>query len=44
MTTVVKHDAETYTGENVTNGGLANSVDNPYITKATGVGLSIQQD
>lgn len=34
MTTVVKHDAETYTGENVTNGGLANSVDNPYITQS----------
>ncbi|MCG7338136.1 6-phospho-beta-glucosidase [Staphylococcus sp. ACRSN] len=34
MTTVVKQDAETYTGENVTNGGLANSVDNPYIQQS----------
>ena len=34
MSTVVKHDAEAYTGENVTNGGLANSVDNPYIQQS----------
>jgi 6-phospho-beta-glucosidase len=34
MSTVVKHDAEAYTGENVTNGGLPNSVDNPHIEQS----------
>ncbi|MBF7024833.1 6-phospho-beta-glucosidase [Staphylococcus kloosii] len=34
MSTVVKHDAEVYTGENVTNGGLPNSVDNPHIEQS----------
>lgn len=34
MSTVVKHDAETYKGENVTNGGLNHSVDNPYIQQS----------
>lgn len=34
MSTVVKHDADAYTGENVTNGGLPNSVDNPYIEQS----------
>jgi 6-phospho-beta-glucosidase len=34
MSTVVKHDTEAYTGENVTNGGLPNSVDNPHIEQS----------
>lgn len=34
MSTAVKHDAKSYTGENVTNGGLANSVDNPHIQQS----------
>lgn len=34
MTTVVKHNTETYAGNNITNGGLPNSIDNPYIEQS----------
>lgn len=34
MSTVVKHDVESYKGENVTNGGLNHSVDNPFIQQS----------
>ena len=41
MSTVVKHDNEASVEDNIVNGGLPNSVDNPYIKKS-GVGQSIQ--
>ena len=42
MSTVVKHDNGASVEDNIVNGGLPNSVDNPILRRVIGVGQSIQ--
>ena len=42
MSTVVKSDNEASVEDNIVNGGLPNSVDNPYIKKMIGAGPLIR--